>query len=216
MANMFDEGARRALAESLLNPAMVAMMGPVYGLENYTAGAMYSNAMMLWIFITVGIMNILLIVRHTRADEEKGRAEVVRSLPAGRMSILGAAMITAVIVNALMSLLFGFGIFLTGVESMGFAASMLSGLMVFLAGMVFAAVTALFSQLSASSAGAMGLSFLALGVFYILRAAGDLNSELLACISPLGLAQRSQFFVENHKSREHRRREAHAFDVHQK
>jgi ABC-2 type transport system permease protein len=106
-------------------------------------------------------------------------------------------MITALIVNALMGLLFGLGLALMNVESMGIAASMLAGLSVFITGMVFASVAAPFSQLPASSGGASGYSFLTLGLFYIIRAAGDLRSETLACISPLGLAQRSQFFVEN-------------------
>ena len=81
MSGMFDAEARRQFAASFDNPVMIAMMGPVYGAENYTEGAMYANMMLLWIIIAVGIMNVFLVVRHTRADEEKGRAEVVRSLP---------------------------------------------------------------------------------------------------------------------------------------
>ena len=198
MGSMFDDLARKALAETLKNPGMVAMMGPVYGADNYTVGAMYSNTMMLWMIITIAVMNIFLVVRHTRADEEKGRAEMVRSLPTGRLATLNATMLTATIVNIMLALLTGLGIAALGVPSMGFSESMLYGIALGVSGMLFAAVAALFSQLCSSSRGAMSLSFLTLGVLYVMRAAGDTSNEVLSLISPLGLIQRSQVFIENH------------------
>ena len=200
MDSMFSEpGAKQQFAESFNNPVMIAMMGPVYGLDNYTSGAMYSNMMLLWVVIAVAVMNIFLIVRHTRADEERGRAEVIRSLPTGRLAVVNAAMITAVAVNAVLAVLLGLGLSAARVESMGFSGCMLYGLTVGASGLVFAAITAIFSQLSSNRSGASGLSFLALGVFYMIRAAGDMQgSGFLSCLSPLGLAQRPQVFVENH------------------
>ncbi|MCL2409199.1 MAG: ABC transporter permease [Oscillospiraceae bacterium] len=198
MADMFDPAARQALAETLQNPAMIAMMGPVFGAENYTAGAMYSGSMFLWVAIAVAVMNILLVVRHTRADEEKGRAEVIRSLPVGRMATLHSAMILALIVNVILAVFTGFGIAVLGVESMGFSGSILYGAALGVVGLFFAALAALFSQLCASSRGALGYSGATLGLFYFMRAAGDVGNETLSLISPLGLAQRAQIYVENH------------------
>ena len=197
---MFSEPeARMQFAESFDNPVMVAMMGPVYGIDNYTTGVMYAGTMLLWAIIAVAVMNIFLVVRHTRADEERGRVEVIRSLPSGRLSILNAAMICAGIVNAALAVLLGLALAAMGIEGMDLASSMLYGLTVGASGFVFAAVAALFSQLSSNKGGATGLSFLALAVFYLLRAAGDVQgSEALARISPLGLAQRSQAFVGNY------------------
>ena len=199
IGSMFSEPEARAqFAESINNPVMVAMMGPVYGTDNYTAGVMYAGMMLLWVIIAVAAMNIFLVVRHTRADEEKGRVEVVRSLPTGRLSILNAAMVCAGIVNAALAVLLGLALAAVGIEGMGLAASLLFGFVVGASGFVFAAVAALFSQLSSNKGGAAGLSFFALAVLYMLRAAGDVQgSELLARISPLGLAQRSQVCVEN-------------------
>lgn len=199
MSGMFDAAGRQQFAASFDNPVMIAMMGPVYGAGNYTEGAMYAGMMLIWVIITVGIMNIFLVVRHTRADEEKGRAEVIRSLPVGRLSTLNATMITAVIVNVILGLLTGLGIAATGVANIGFAGSMLYGAVICVSGLVFAAITALFCQLSASKSGAMGYSFLMLGVFYMVRAAGDMRGmEILSCVSPLGLAQRTQAYVGNY------------------
>jgi ABC-2 type transport system permease protein len=174
------------------------MMGPVYGIESYTAGAMYSNSMLVWILIVVALMNIMLVVRHTRADEESGRAEVVRSLPTGRLSNLNATMIVVLIINLVNGLLTGLLIAATGVETMGFAGSMLYGAVLCVFGLFFAAVAAVFSQISTSSRGAIGLSLVTLGVLYLMRAAGDLNSEALSLISPMGLIQRAQIYVENY------------------
>lgn len=192
---MFDAAARQQFSTSFNNPVMIAMMGPLYGADNYTTGAMYSGMMLLWILITVGVMNVFLVARHTRADEEKGRAEVVRSLPVGRLTNLNATMITAVIINVILGSLTGLSLAVTGVESITFSGSMLYGAVMCVTGLVFAAVTALFCQLSSSKSGAVGYSFLTLGVFYMLRAAGDMKSEFTACLSPLGLAQRAQVYV---------------------
>ena len=198
MGGMFDDAALAAYAETMNNPAMVAMMGPVYGIGNYTVGAMYGNAMLLWTIIIVGVMNIFLVVRHTRADEEDGRTEVVRSLPTGRLSNLHSVMITAIIINTIFALLTGLGVAAMGIESMDFVSSMTFGAVLGVSGVFFAAVAALFSQLASSSRSAITLSLLALGVMYMMRAAGDLYGEALSLVSPMGLIQRSQVFVENY------------------
>ncbi len=45
-----------------------------------------AHQMLLLTAMAVGIMSILLVTRHTRADEEDGRIEMIRSLPAGRLA----------------------------------------------------------------------------------------------------------------------------------
>jgi ABC-2 type transport system permease protein len=107
-------------------------------------------------------------------------------------------MIAAFIINAILAILTGIGLAVTNVESMGFSGCMLYGAVLGVSGLLFASVTALFCQLSSNSRGAVGFSFLTLGLFYIIRAAGDIKSEILSLISPMGLAQRSQVFVKNH------------------
>ena len=198
LGNIFDSQSRETLIEMLKNPAMIAMQGPAYGIENYTVGAMYSNMMLLWVVITVAIMNIFMVIRHTRGDEERGRIEVIRSLPTGRLANLNAAMIAAMIINTVLALLNGLGVAALGIESMDLAGSVLYGVALGVSGMFFAALTALFAQLSSSSRGATGFSFALLFAFYIMRAAGDINGEILSLISPLGLVQRTQIYVENY------------------
>ena len=198
LSNVFDSPEQlQTMAVTMQNPAMIAMMGPVYGIENYTVGAMYANEMLIFMIISVAVMNIFLIVRHTRADEEKGRIEVVRSLPVGRLSNLNAIMCFAVAVNFITAVLCGFAMGVTGIESMDFAGSMTFGAALFASGMFFAAIAALFVQLSSSARGAVSLSFVTLGVLYMVRAVGDISNEMLSLISPLGLILRIQAFVQN-------------------
>jgi len=194
---------RFTILEMLSMPAMVSMLGPAIG-EYGTYGALYTNFMMAFTAITVGLMNIFLVVRLTRADEEKGRYEVLRSLPVGRLSNLSAALITAVIVNLALALFVGLGMFgfaaILEDPAMCFNGSMLWGATLGVTGIVFAALTAFFSQLSASARTAMGYSLLALGFFFILRAPGDMNPdmEILALISPLGLPLRTAAYAGNY------------------
>ncbi|MCL1832532.1 MAG: ABC transporter permease, partial [Oscillospiraceae bacterium] len=191
-----EEGAREQIAGIFDNPVMVSIMGQAYG---DSTGALYSAMMLVWYLIAVAVMNVFLIIRHTRADEESGRAEVVRSLPVGRLAGINAAMITAVVINAILAVATGIGIAVTGTPSMDFAGCMLYGAVSGAVGLVFAAVTLVFCQLSQSTSGAAGLSFLTLGVFYMMRAYGDRDPdfEFFSFISPLGLAGQSKIFVDN-------------------
>ena len=198
MNEVIEPEARHVLGITMQNPAMVAMMGPVYGIENYTLGAMYANSMLLFSVIAVAVMNIFLVVRHTRTDEELGRYEVLRSLPVGRLSNLAATMIFAVDINILIAVLTGLGLFALGDYSMGLGGSMLYGAAMGAIGLVFAAITALFAQLSPTSRGTTGYAFMAMGVFYMLRAAGDVGAEVLSLISPLGLVLRAQVYTQNY------------------
>jgi len=187
-----------AMGEMMQNPAMIAMVGPVYGLENYHAGAMYTNFMLVIMALFAGAMNIFLITRHTRQDEEEGRLEVIRSLPVGRLSNLAAALLTAVKVNVVMALLIGFGMAAFQIENMPLGGSLLFGAAMGAAGLVFAGATAVFCQISSNNRTASGFSLLFLMGAYLLRGIGDVSAEALSLLSPLGLISRAQVYVGNY------------------
>lgn len=192
-----SDAERLVMAETMKSPAMVSMIGPVYDEGGYTVGALYGNFMLLWTVAIAGIMNIFHIIRHTRQDEERGRIEVIRSLPVGRLSNLSASLSTAVLINVVIAAAIGIGLALLGIESMDINGSLLFGAAVGITGILFAVVTAVFCQLSSSPRTANGLSFAFLGIMFLIRAAGDIKSEALACISPLGLILRIKVYVEN-------------------
>ncbi|MCL2588772.1 MAG: ABC transporter permease [Oscillospiraceae bacterium] len=197
--NMFGDPAElAAMGEMMQNPALIAMVGPVYGLENYHLGAMYTNFMLVLMAMLAGAMNIFLVTRHTRQDEEQGRLEVLRSLPVGRLSNLAAVLLVAVKLNVLMALLIGFGMWAFGIEGITLAGALLFGAAMAAAGLVFAGITAVFCQLCGNNRTASGLSLLALMAAYLIRAIGDVSMEALSLASPLGLISRAQAFVGNY------------------
>ncbi|TDL31913.1 ABC transporter permease [Jeotgalibacillus sp. S-D1] len=192
-----NEQERQGIAETMRNPAMTAMVGPGYGLDNYTTGAMMAHQMLLFTAIVAAIMSILLVIRHTRDDEEEGRIELIRSLPVGRLANLSATLIVLFSVNALLALLIGIGLYSMDIASMGAEGSLLYGAALGAAGFFFAAVAALFAQLSQNSRGAIGYSFAVLGAAYLIRAVGDVSNAALSWVSPLGWILGTEVYVSD-------------------
>ena len=189
---------REVMAETMKNPAVTVMLGPGYGLDNYTDGAMMSHFMLLFTAVAVGIMSILYAIRHTREDEEAGRTEIIRSLPVGHLSNIAAVFVIAVIMNVVLFLAVGLGLFSLGNKSMDFHGSMLYGAVLGATGVFFAALTCLFAQLSSNTRTVIGYSFGFLILAYFIRGIGDVESEVLSLLSPLGLILRAEVYVNNY------------------
>ena len=192
--SLMPEGVeRQSLIEMMKSPAMIAMLGPAYGTDNYTNGAMMSNMMLLFTIIGVAIMNIFLVIKHTRRDEEEGRLELIRSLPVGKLANLLSTIIVAVIVNMILTVLIGIGLYALKLDSMNLIGSLTYASAIGVSGILFAGITALFVQLASTARAATGYSFAFLGLAYLLQAGG----EVLSYISPLGLILKVQAYVEN-------------------
>src|SRR5690625_7858749 len=78
---------RDALAETMKNPAMTAMIGPG-DLNNYTIGAMTAHEMLLFTAIAVGLMSVLLVTLYTLADVVDELIEFISFLHVGQLSYL--------------------------------------------------------------------------------------------------------------------------------
>ncbi|MFD2922286.1 ABC transporter permease [Halobacillus naozhouensis] len=189
--------ARDAMAETMRNPAMTAMVGPG-NLDHYTIGAMTTHQMLLLTAVVVGLMSILLVNRHTRADEEDGRIEMIRSLPVGRLSNLHATLFVLFVTNVVLALITGLGLYALGIESMDLEGSLLYGAALGATGIIFAGVTAVFAQLSESSRGTIGYSIAVLIISYLVRAIGDVSNETLSLLSPLGWVPQTEAYSSNH------------------
>lgn len=189
---------RQAMAETMRNPAMTAMVGPGYGLDNYTVGAMTAHEMLLMTAVVVGLMSILLVTRHTRTDEEEGRIEMVRSLPVGRLSNLSSILLVLIGANVVLALLVAFSLAALGIESVDLEGSLVYGAALGASGIIFAGVAAVCAQLSPNSRNTLGLSIAVLLFAYMIRAIGDVTNEALSWISPLNWILRSEAYVNNY------------------
>lgn len=189
---------RQIMAETMENPAMKALIGRGFGLDNYTNGAMLSHEMLLMTMIVVAVMSILLVNRLTRQDEENQQLELLLALPIGRLAPSLSAIAVLVMTNGLLAVITTISLPLLQIESIDFLGSLSYGLALAAAGIFFGAVTLLTAQLSNNQRGAMLLSYLVLGMSYMVRAVGDAGDLWLSFLSPLGILQETQAFVNNY------------------
>ncbi|MGW1155595.1 ABC transporter permease [Streptomyces rubiginosohelvolus] len=188
---------RAAAVSSMDSPAALAMTGPRPYLSDYTAGAMLGHQMLGFMAVLVGLMSVLTVIRHTRDEEETGRAELVRSTVVGHHAHLAAALAVALVANLGLALLLALGLTATGVDGVGPGGALLYGLAHAAIGLVFAGVAAITAQLTAHTRGASGLALATIGVAYVLRASGDVGNDALSWLSPIGWIQRTYVFVDD-------------------
>ena len=174
----------RAAASMDGNPALVAMAGPARALN--TVGGQVAWQATAFGAITIGLMCMFLVGRHTRAEEESGRDELVRAAAVSR----AAPLVAAALVSALASVLVGVCVALSLVTfPLAAADSWGLGLGLTAAGWAFTGVAMLAAQLVSSARAMYGLTGAVIGAAYLLRAIGDIGSPVLTWISPIGWYQ---------------------------
>ena len=170
------------------NPGTLALAGPLYGtsvgaLTAYKVGAAGA--------VVAGLMSIFIVIRHTRADEEAGRLELVGSTAVGRNAALTAGVSLAVAANCVLAVLSFAGLAIVGLPPGGSAALALA---IWSCGLLFAAVAAVAAQLSESARGARAIAICVLAAAYLLMSAGAAASgakgagglRWLLWLSPVG------------------------------
>ena len=181
--------SRITAAESINNtPSLVALYGLIYDVTSLGAVSMVKlggtgSAL-------IAVLAILLVVRHTRAEEEAGRLELVGAGVVGRYAPLAAALIVTIGTHLLLGLLTAAGLAAAGLPPAG---SIAFGLAWTGLGAAFAVVAAITAQVFESARGATGAAVAVLGVTYLLRAVGDTATngglDWLRWLSPIGWAQ---------------------------
>jgi ABC-2 type transport system permease protein len=196
---LYPEAADRQ-AQAIIfdtSPAMKAMAGPGHGIDNYTFGAMMTNEYLGFMVIFAALMSVFMVVRHTRAEEEEGRAELVRANVTGSAASLSAALTGAVVANVLLGLLVAVGMASLGIETIDWPGSLLYGAAYSAVGVVFAATAAVTTQITQYARAASGLAGALIGVAYLVRAMGDVMDNGLSWLSPIGWAQATAAYVDN-------------------
>jgi ABC-2 type transport system permease protein len=187
--------SREAIYSGIVHdPTVLALGGPLYGssvgaLTVYKYGAISALA--------AGLMSIFIVIRHTRADEESGRLELVGSTAVGRRAPLAVGVLLAAAASGVLALLIAAGLAAIGLPAGGAAAI---GLAVGTCGLVFAAVAAVAAQLSASARGARGIAICVLAASYLIMSAGAAAGSRgglrwLLWLSPVGWAAQVRAFA---------------------
>lgn len=173
---------RASLAASIMaSPTQRALYGQVF---NDSLGAVgIWKAGMFHALIAIAV--ILTVIRHTRADEEAGRAELLDSTAIGRHAGLTAALLLAGSASVATGAIGTAGLLTQDVPATG---SLAFGAALACSGLVFTAVAAVTAQLSPNARFARGAAFAVLGAAFTLRAVGDAGTRaaFLSWLSPLG------------------------------
>ncbi|MFF3495928.1 ABC transporter permease [Streptomyces sp. NPDC002795] len=173
------------------NSSMRAMYGPVFG---DSLGALTAWRGGTFAAVFAAIMSLLIVVRHTRDEEESGRQELVSSAMVGRRAPLTAALLAALVANGVLALIIA-----GGLAGQGGAGALALGLAIGGCGMVFATMAAIVAQFTESARLARGATSAVLGVAFVLRAAGDSGtndgSSPLTWISPIGWVENVRAFA---------------------
>ncbi|MFQ6392867.1 ABC transporter permease [Nocardia sp. KC 131] len=161
------------------SPALVAMYGPVFSTDLGSVGLWKAGPF----YALVAIATILTVIRHTRVEEETGRAELVGATSIGRYAGLTAAMVMTTagcLIVGILSAVALYGIDLSAAGSLAYGATLAAS------GLVWAGVAAVAAQVSSGARVARGVAFGALGTAFALRAVGDAGNGVLTWFSPLG------------------------------
>jgi ABC-2 type transport system permease protein len=191
-----EEPQRLARVNLLKTPAGMILGGPMFGVNETDLGVMMANELTLTLIIATSILSILTVIRHTRAEEESGAAELVLSSVAGRYARTYAALILVGGVNAVLAVTMTLAMSATGFAVVDTAAMSLGITGV---AMVFGAVAAVTAQLWRQARTATGAAMAALALAALVRGIGDVinnSGSALSWFSPIAWAQQMRPFVE--------------------
>jgi ABC-2 type transport system permease protein len=191
---LYPELPQRVSAAEAINgsAALIALYGRIY--DPTSLGELSLFKMTAFGAAMVGVLMILLVVRHTRAEEETGRLELVGSTVVGRAAPLAAGILLAAIASAGIAVLTAAGLTMAGLPPTG---SIAFGAAWGATGLLFASVGGITAQLSVSARAATGLGLVVLAVAYVARAVGDLAEDgpgWLSWLSPIGWSQQVRAF----------------------
>ncbi len=166
------------------NAALIALNAPSYALDTLGGQAVFNVGS--FGYVVMALMGMFLVGRHTRADEESGRTELLRATVLGRN-----APVTAVLVVAAGAFTVLGGLITLSMLSQDLptAGSVLYGAAMGAFGLLFACVTAVTVQVTEHNRAALGFAGAVLAASYLLRAVGDVGDGTLSWASPMGWAQ---------------------------
>ena len=193
--DLYPDVASRVEAAKAVNAsaALIALYGRVY--DPTSLGAVSMIKMTAFGSALIAILMVFVVVRHSRAEEEAGRLDLLGGGRLGRAAPLAAALAVAFGASLVLGLLTAGWLATTGLPAKGCLAF---GLGWAATGMAFAAVGGVAAQITTGARAARGLGLVVVAVTYALRAIGDLaepGPSWLAWLSPIGWTQQVRAFA---------------------
>lgn len=156
-----------ALRLVLATPSLLALRGVPDG---PSLGSYVFFQVFCYIAIMAALMSTFMVTRHTRADEERGRLELVSSTPVGRAIPLVVTTMLGAAANLALGVVVAIGFIAGGLEPGG---SWIAGVASAATGFAFVGITAVVAQLAPTSRSSNGIAAALVGLAFALRAIGD-------------------------------------------
>jgi ABC-2 type transport system permease protein len=167
-------------------PTFLALYGHAFGHSLGAITAWRLGGTVLF----VGLASLLTVIRHTRAEEEAGRRELLGATALGRQAPLFAALLVTFGANLALGAIAAISLVAYGLPVAG---SVAFGLSWAAFGWAFAAVAAAVAQATEGARTARGISIAILGLSLVLRMAGDVGKEdgpsWISWLTPFGWIQ---------------------------
>ena len=197
-----QDDRRALLATAVANPVIMLFRGLPSGAGE---GAFTGFLIFPFLAMLAAFMSTFLAVRHTRADEEVGRAELVAATPAGRTLPLMATLTHGVLADAVLGAVTAGALIASGLPVAG---SLVAGFGAGVLGVVFLGVGLGAGQLMRTSRGANAVSVWVLLVAFLVAGIGNalgtptadlerIESAWPTWLSPFGWGENSRPFADD-------------------
>src|SRR5215217_5551305 len=167
-------------------PTFLALYGHAFGHSLGAITAWRLGGTVLF----VGLASLLSVIRHTRAEEEAGRRELLGATVVGRQAPLLAALLVTIGADLALGAIAAVSLIAYGLPAWG---SVAFGLSWAAFGWAFAAIAAAVAQATEGARAARGISIAVLGLSLALRMAGDVGKEdgpsWISWLTPFGWIQ---------------------------
>ena len=187
---------------AVANPTILLLRGLPQGadLDQFIFFQIFTDLALM-----AGLMSNFLAVRHTRTEEESGRAELVGSTPAARLTPTTATIVHGVLANVALAVLVALAFIVAGLNPAG---SLLAGAAAAATGVAFLGVGLLSAQFFRSPRAANSVSVTVVLGAFLLRGIGDalgtpaadglhLTSAWPSWLSPIGWGQHVDAYGTN-------------------
>ncbi|MEF2976641.1 ABC transporter permease [Subtercola sp. YIM 133946] len=176
------------LQVAVANPTILVLRGLPDGTS--TGGFAFFE-LFAFLAVLAGLMSTFLVVRHTRAEEETGRAELIASTPAARTLPTVATVIVGVLANVALGVVVALAFLTIGVGSgtsgADVAGSLLTGAALAGVGIFFVGAALLVAQVMRTSRGANGVAAALVGAAYLLAGIGNAVGALGGATGAAGI-----------------------------
>lgn len=204
LATVLDEESLAGLAELALSPITALVGGPGYGFEAITVPRFLAGLYGTYLMLGAALMSMLTIARHTRAEEQGDRAELILAEPVGHQAQPTAALILTAAMNLLVAGLMTAVVLLSPMDpTPDLAPTLLFTASIAAVGLAFAGVATTTAQLSPYSRTCTSIAGIILALAFIIRGLGDMSRvqggglAWLSWLSPIGWAQQAAPYTLN-------------------